>query len=634
MKLGPIPQNGMMTYLDTTGDLKLFGRYGIIGRSIKIHGTEDVCAKIISSVEMTNTRKVTMLQASFTYPVGGTIYMRQVEGEDAIIFGKIYWVDSSMATMNHNWHVHINQPSTYYRAGNCTGVSGHFNPFDVNITTNEYMMNCGPDNLQACEVGDLSGKHGRMTISDKPAPYNQYSFLFHDDFLNLTGVNAVINRSIAIHAITTGTPVMACAPLVQVETLTLSTHNQRFSASQSSRFGPTSVKTNYNSSNLTIFDSVISPNQLCQVTFSNRDARAYNPHDAPNLDGTDNTPDHYPVGDFGKKRYNFSQSVSELPIQGSETIAGHTLGYTTREGDKTQYTCSSLWPSYPPGSNVKMAKATFNNVVSGAIYFIQRNIGNGVYGKTYIFVDIWYNNRSRSATTGHKWHIHERPPVRDQLCVDSIGGHFNPFNVSIDPSQNYTTECSSNSPLRCESGDLSGKHPRLTIGASIADRRTYSYVDDNLHLWGPQAYSIIGRSVGLHSTAGPLFDCGAIQEVVRSTKLVNFVFSFNSSFERTDFTTSIATMRSDVAPSDVLIVNQVMTATDSMGSMVRQVTTTTGCVNMTASILGTTVDDANAKAGALESQFNQLYRCSGAVQMSSYLLLIMAVLAAVLLANN
>jgi hypothetical protein len=109
MKLGPIPQNGMMTYLDTTGDLKLFGRYGIIGRSIKIHGTEDVCAKIISSVEMTNTRKVTMLQASFTYPVGGTIYMRQVEGEDAIIFGKIYWVDSSMATMNHNWHVHINQ---------------------------------------------------------------------------------------------------------------------------------------------------------------------------------------------------------------------------------------------------------------------------------------------------------------------------------------------------------------------------------------------------------------------------------------------------------------------------------------------------------------------------------------------
>ena len=108
-KLGKLTA-GTATYVDTTGQLSLYGRYGIIGRSIKIHGSEDVCATIVSAREMAMTKpKVTMLQASFTYPVGGTIYMRQVEGEDTVIFGKMYWVNGLMATENHNWHVHRDQ---------------------------------------------------------------------------------------------------------------------------------------------------------------------------------------------------------------------------------------------------------------------------------------------------------------------------------------------------------------------------------------------------------------------------------------------------------------------------------------------------------------------------------------------
>ena len=34
-------------------------------------------------------------------------------------------------------------------------------------------------------------------------------------------------------------------------------------------------------------------------------------------------------------------------------------------------------------------------------------------------------------TTGHNWHVHENPPMENTLCVDAIGGHYNPFGVSL-----------------------------------------------------------------------------------------------------------------------------------------------------------------------------------------------------------
>lgn len=205
----------------------------------------------------------------------------------------------------------------------------------------------------------------------QPIPYQQYSFLYHDDFLNLTGTNAVRGRSIAIHSNVGNTPVIACAPLIEVEKLTVMTYSGMFTASQSSRFAPTTVATSLSAANLAVFDAAIAPNSFCQVTFSAGLSRIYNPHSAPPLDGSDGTPDRYPVGDFPRK-YNLMSSsrVTELPIHGYETIAGHSLGYTDRSSANTQYICSSLWPSYPSGSNVRMAKATFNNTVSGAIYFV------------------------------------------------------------------------------------------------------------------------------------------------------------------------------------------------------------------------------------------------------------------------
>ena len=92
---------------------------------------------------------------------------------------------------------------------------------------------------------------------------------------------------------------------------------------------------------------------------------------------------------------------------------------------------------------------------------IQRNNSNGVHGNTstQIYVDIYYTaiRNLVSAitlerhydwttlyslllhlpcllhmqTTGHNWHVHENPPMENTPCVDAIGGHYNPFGVSL-----------------------------------------------------------------------------------------------------------------------------------------------------------------------------------------------------------
>lgn len=189
------------------------------------------------------------------------------------------------------------------------------------------MANCNYGNLNACEIGDLSGKHGQITLSNNPSPLFEHSFFYHDNFLNLTGTHAVIGRSLAIHSNMGNRPVMACAPLIEIETLSLSTYSGSFRASQYSRYAPTSVNTNYDASGLTIFNSAIAPNRLCRDSFFIRSSRVYNPHLAPPRDGSDDTPDRYPVGDFLRKyRMRSLNNVTELPVHGVETIAGHTLG--------------------------------------------------------------------------------------------------------------------------------------------------------------------------------------------------------------------------------------------------------------------------------------------------------------------
>lgn len=44
--------------------------------------------------------------ATFFSPVAGTIYFRQVEGAETVVFGKLYHVTDSETTSGHTWAVH------------------------------------------------------------------------------------------------------------------------------------------------------------------------------------------------------------------------------------------------------------------------------------------------------------------------------------------------------------------------------------------------------------------------------------------------------------------------------------------------------------------------------------------------
>ena len=79
------------------------------------------------------------------------------------------------------------------------------------------------------------------------------------------------------------------------------------------------------------------------------------------------------------------------------------------------------------------------------------------------------------------------PPNASLSCGASIGSHFNPFFVNT--KDNYTTECTIYSPLRCESGDLSGKHGVLNIDPPTLERESVTYTDSNLNLFGQESYS-------------------------------------------------------------------------------------------------------------------------------------------------
>ena len=109
-KLGNIPTNGQLSGTDRTSMLSLFGRYGIIGRSVKIHlvnsHNEDACATIRLNTEFDDSTTVITLSATFISPVAGTIYLRQIANEDVAIFGKVFWVDRENSTASHNWHIH------------------------------------------------------------------------------------------------------------------------------------------------------------------------------------------------------------------------------------------------------------------------------------------------------------------------------------------------------------------------------------------------------------------------------------------------------------------------------------------------------------------------------------------------
>lgn len=261
----------------------------------------------------------------------------------------------------------------YYRTGVCTGdVGPHFDPFERPPPSDPlYYCTPGSSNITNCEVGDLTGKHDVIDISANPLPFQEAAFFFTDIFLNLTGVNTVADRSIAIHAPNRGVPIIACAPLVPTEVrVALQFPEGEFQASQASPYEETIILLSSYSSrllNLSILTEALNTIGLCSV-----DRDPYDPFTAMAV-YEQVTLDALPVGSLSMKhQLGGTTATTEVPVHGVDTVTSRTL--QTVDGFDRR-TCSALTP--PSTGMTVMAVASFSvDTIEGNIIFVSSSRHN------------------------------------------------------------------------------------------------------------------------------------------------------------------------------------------------------------------------------------------------------------------
>ncbi|CAG8621850.1 9003_t:CDS:2 [Ambispora leptoticha] len=129
--------------------------------------------------------------ATFTQGVTGIITFQGYYDNTTKKTSTVIKVDIHSGLNNHTgvypYHIHVN-PITN---GNCTTAGGHLDPKNV---TDAYT--CAPPNLVACQLGDLSGKYGKL-IPDSEGK-NKTSEV--DEFLSWTDeAYSMLGRSVVIH---------------------------------------------------------------------------------------------------------------------------------------------------------------------------------------------------------------------------------------------------------------------------------------------------------------------------------------------------------------------------------------------------------------------------------------------------
>lgn len=149
------------------------------------------------------------------------------------------------------------------------------------------------------------------------------------------------------------------------------------------------------------------------------------------------------------------------------------------------------------------------HAVTGYVRLRQYEYKDGSLSSTWLEVDVKYPGLTdRNVTHGHNWAVFVNQvgedafnPVPTVKCI-AAGFAWNPYLVAKD-NPLYKKDCSPHNQLRCEMGDLSGKHGPLTIGGHRA-----VLTDVNLPLAGN--FSVMRRSIVLFDKNGLKLACANI----------------------------------------------------------------------------------------------------------------------------
>ena len=157
-----------------------------------------------------------------------------------------------------------------------------------------------------------------------------------------------------------------------------------------------------------------------------------------------------------------------------------------------------------------------NGFAWGYIRFSQVVYKDGSQTETVIQVRLKHPGKTnKEQTQGHDWAIWVNPVGHDAAIKPKIsrctaGGYrWNPTFIQLaDPQDHgfYSEQCTERTPLRCEVGDMSGKHGKISVGGEA-----YVFDDQNLQLHGDWFHNAVGKSVMIHDTDGTNLACANIE---------------------------------------------------------------------------------------------------------------------------
>ncbi|CAG2196972.1 unnamed protein product [Mytilus edulis] len=569
----------------TDYNLPLFGTNSVIGRSIVVHygnGSRWVCA----TIEYIGTT-VTGL-TTFTYPVIGYIAFKQptdidIELADTMIYVYVDYGNNSSRSVDHKWHVHVGKVGSdaLISSGRCSSVEGHYNPYSVDLTGN-YNPECNPNNPLRCEVGDMSGKHGKISVRSTSGTIQRNFFTDFD--LPLTGDLKILGRSVVIHAADSGGGRLSCADIHTIPNRKVIVKTGTW-ASESYGSVDGSFMMTRNTEGL--IDGTTDVN--IQLTGLASMAGGYHVHVNPvpkesptpcsaasvgghfnpfgvnatagAIDGS-GSDDEYEIGDLSRKYGTFlnnkltylrKETETMLPVRGPLSITGRSIVIHKSSAGAPRWVCGNITEdTASTGGEMFEAKATFSTgSITGYIYMTQYRYSDGGLSDTGVLVDLV--NTDGSKTNGHKWHVHQKPVKYDATSgCSSPGGHYNPFMVDVN---NGYDECSPLNHLRCELGDQSSKLGRYDIGSG----RKF-YTDMYLPLVG--TYGVAGKSFVIHAAngGGPRVACADIIPVNKVTPLKMTFGDMN--FDKSEMVTHLASAL-HTSPTN-LAVSDATTNTDCM----------------------------------------------------------------------
>jgi len=486
-------------------------------------------------------------EARFVYPVAGKIIFRQNIKDplsDTAIYveGLLYSDGGKNSSDNHAWHVHEDIPGKdfFNWTGRCLSAGKHFNPYHLTRDESVYKYCVSTKNPPRCEVGDLAHKHANLAVSGRRIDITSTRRYFTDSNLPLMGPAGIIGRSIVIHddyAPEHRGNRMACTSILRI---------YRHKAVAREWYG-NGIPPPINGRLEFIQDTGSSETHtLVELEGLEKFAKGYHVHEIPvqphlefacngdavgnhfnpwnidmSLSPINGTPDQYEVGDLSGKFGSLKDKMSvkqvyndsNAPMFGMQSIVGRSI-VIHKEYKGERWACSSIgWGWDPDEARQISAIASFhhpNGYAWGYIRFTQVVYNDGSSTDTVMEVRLKYPGKTNQETTrGHGWSVYVNPvshdaSVKTEAHRCSAGGYrWNPTFIQLaDPNdrQFYDEECSQETPLRCEVGDLTGRHGRLSIGG-----HAYVFNDNNLALHGDWYHSALGKSIIIHGPDGQGF---------------------------------------------------------------------------------------------------------------------------------